>query len=581
MKKDRKDFKRLFILMVGSLFLWGMISPGALWADAEVDALKEQLRQLTEMVQTVQKKLADMEEARAEKDEEIKEMDDRLNQAELHTATDKLTLGVELRSRGDSIHYGDLLTAPDSMMNGFFTDYNAGNPALGGFNNATAAQIQALIAMMAQNNMVPDPEENDIDNDIIYTNRFRINMKAKLNNQLAFAGRIAAYKVWGDSAEVQFNQGSMSDIGLDGTTSSLPSGDGLNLERAYFNYRNSIGEIPYNFSLGRRPSTEGPPLEYSQYSLVGGSPLAHIINWQFDGASLSFGLEEMTGIPGAAFKLCYGVGFEGGWGNSSSFNNNSQVDDVHMFGFIADLYDDDITSAVLNFAYAVDVTDGFTGQTVMPFTISVDNDPLSATYGNYTFERNSGAFVSRLEPVTNLGDWSAATFLVKHNFMEQFDKDIDVFFSLAWSHTDPDRVSSHPFYGLLGQGLLSSNGDLQSRDGYSIYTGAVFPMPFDARLGIEYNWGSKYWFNFTGAEDSLVDSKLAARGQVWEAYYIQPVFDDNFFVTLGGRYYDYKYTGSGNPLGAPVEISDASAMDTLFPVVDKVWNLYLSVNFRM
>ena len=41
---------------------------------------------------------------------------------------------------------------------------------------------------------------------------------------------------------------------------------------------------------------------------------------------------------------------------------------------------------------------------------------------------------------------------------------------------------------ILGQGLLSSNGELESHDGYSIYAGAVFPMPFNARLGLEYNW---------------------------------------------------------------------------------------------
>ena len=99
-------------------------------------------------------------------------------------------------------------------------------------------------------------------------------------------------------------------------------------------------------------------------------------------------------------------------------------------------------------------------------------------------------------------------------------------------------------------------------------------------LGLEYNYGSQYWFNFTGAEDTLVDSKLAARGHVFETYYIQPVFGDTLFVKLGGRYYDYEYTGSGNPLGEPVSISDATALDTLFPVTDKVWNVYLSATVR-
>jgi hypothetical protein len=135
----------------------------------------------------------------------------------------------------------------------------------------------------------------------------------------------------------------------------------------------------------------------------------------------------------------------------------------------------------------------------------------------------------------------------------------------------------------MGQGLVSTadaDGNLDGQDGYSIYTGVVFPMPLAARLGLEFNYGSKYWLNMTGAEDSLVASKMAARGKVYEAYYIQPIVKKNFFVKLGGQYYDYDYTGSGNPLGEPVKIDDLTAFDAMFPVIDNVWNLYASSTLR-
>ena len=106
-------------------------------------------------------------------------------------------------------------------------------------------------------------------------------------------------------------------------------------------------------------------------------------------------------------------------------------------------------------------------------------------------------------------------------------------------------------------------------------------MPLEARLGLEYNWGSEYWFNMTGAEDTLEDSKLSTRGSVYEAYYIQPIIEDNFFLKLGGRYFDYEYTGSGYPLGAPVKIDDLKATDALFPVTDTMWNVYLSATIRI
>ncbi len=557
----------VFAATTGLFFILAMFSPGLVFADAETQNLKKQLEVMAEEMKALQEKIEAIEKTSETKEEQIKKMDQRLNEAELHTATDKVSFGVELRTRADSIHYTDLRVAPPAFINGFF-----------GLSGSTLNQIQSAMAGMMATGAVPPPDEYDLDNDILWTNRLRLDMKARVNSNLAFAGRLAAYKVYGDSTGANFYQGSMGDITFDGTTSSLPRGDTIHLERAYFNYKNDIGSVPYNLSFGRRPSTEGPPLEYRNYSLEGGSPLASIINWQFDGASLSFALEDVTGIAGFDFKLCYGVGFESGYGNSGSMNADSDLSDVHMGGFIATLYDDDTTSAVLNYAHAWDITDGFTGLTVMPF-IAYKEDTNGDGVAEYYFEKNYGGFVSRVEPTTNIGDWDAATLLLRTNLKEWFS-DIDLFLAGSWSHTSPSQISRNPYYELMGQGLLSSNGNLESHNGYSIYAGAVFPMPYDARLGLEYNWGSQYWFNFTGAEDSLIDSKIAARGQVYEAYYIQPIFTDNFFVQLGTQYYDYKYTGSGNPLGEPVKIEDTTAFDTMFPVKDKVWNAYLSATLR-
>ena len=539
-------------------------------SEEEIEELKKKLEQMTKTVETLKGKIESLEESRKEEKEEVEYMSDRLDKAELHAATDKVSLGVELRSKAESIHYSDMRVAPDSLVNGFFTPIGSG-----GFDGGTLDQIQQGMAAMESSGMVPPVEKYDADNDIAYTNKFHLNMDSRFNRNLRFSGRMAAYKVWGDSTGIKNYNGSMGDILMDGNTSSLPHGDTIRLERAYFVYSDYVDDIPISFSLGRRPSTYGPPLEYGNYSLEQGSPLSTIINWQFDGASLNFGLEEVTGVPGAAFKLCYGVGFEGDWGNTYSLENTrSDVEDVHMFGFIATLFDNDDFSAVLNYAHAWDITDGFTGLTVMPFSVTKNDD------GTYTFEKNTGGYVSRVQPSTEIGDWDAASLLLRTNLYPYIEKDIDLFLATSWSHTDPSGISANPFYEILGQGLLSSNGDLESRNGYSIYTGALFPMPFDGRLGLEYNWGSKYWFNFTGAEDSIVGSKLATRGSVYEGYYILPVFRNNFFLKLGSRYYDYEYTGSGNPLGKPVEISEMNSLDALNPVADKIWEAYLSATIR-
>ncbi len=573
---DRGWTQTAVCTMMGIVFLFCVAAPGIASADDDVKLLKQRLEQMSKEMDVVQKKLEDLENKSQAKEEEIEEMGDRLNKTELHTATDKVSFGVELRTQADSLQYQDIQVAPNTLVGQFFTPV-----ALGGFQGIPASIAPAAVQGIKNTpGALPDTRTHDANNDIILTNKFRLNMNAKVNDQLSFSGRLAAYKVFGDSTEVKVNQGSLGDVTLDGNTSSLPHGDTIRLERAYFNYKTDLGPVPTNFSLGRRPSTEGPPLEYLNNSLEGGSPLATIINWQFDGASYSLGLEDVTGIPGAAFKLCYGVGFEGDWGNTYALGNQQpDVDDVHMFGIIATLFDNDSTSAVLNWAHAWDITDGFTGLTVMPLIVTrEDRDGDGAD--EYWFTQNSGGYISRLQPTTEIGDWDAASLLLRTNLTERFDKDIDLFLSGSWSRTKPSRTSQNPYYELMGMGLLNSAGELETRDGYMIYLGAVLPMPWDAKLGLEYNYGSQYWFNFTGAEDSLVGSKLAVRGHVYEGYWHQPIFNDNFFATIGVRYYDYEYTGSGNPMGEPVKISDLDAIDALNPVIDDVWDGYVSLTFR-
>lgn len=568
-------YRRLSLALAAFGLCFCLIAGPAL-AAADVDQMKDQIRVLQEQLEALKKRLDQTEkdqkkaaEEAQDTAEEVEELDERVAKNEIHTATDKLALSVEIRPQVESIHYSDVRFAPDAFVGGFFTDYPAG------FNGATAAQAAAALQAMYRNGLIPDAEKRDASNDILWTTKFRLNMAAKLNNNLSFSGRMAAYKVWGDSTGVSFNNGRFADITLDGNTSSLPHGDTIHLERAYFVYSNQVGQVPIAFSFGRRPSTDGPPLEIGNYSLEGGSPLGTLINWQFDGASFSTNWEDVTGIPGAAFKLCYGLGFEGGYGNSYTLDQRADVNDVHMGGFIATLYDDGDTSAVLNFAHAQGITDGFTGLTVMPFIVSKE-DRNGDGVPEYYFDKNDGGFISRMQPTTDIGNWTGLSAVYRTKW-----GGADFFFSANWSHTHATKISANPFYELMGMGLLSSNGQLEDRDGFMFYAGTRIPITlFGGHLGLEANYGSKYWLGFTGAEDNIVGSKLATRGLALESYYIQPIFGPNFFLKAGVQYIDYEYTGSGNPLGEPVPVASADAVSSLFPVTDRVLKFYLSLTGR-
>ena len=287
--------KKIVACFIFSIFL---ISTSA-FASEDVELLKNELKKMSQTMESLQKKIEAMEEKNKEEKEEVQYLSDRVDKAELHTVTDKVSFGVELRTEGHSIHYDNMQVAPSSFVQAFMTPWT-GAPG-GGFNGATLAQIQGA---MQTPGLIPPTEKYDAKNDFLPTTKFNLNMRAKVNSNLSFDGRLAAYKAWGDSSGVKFNSGSLGDVTLDGNTTSVPHGDTIRLERAYFLYSNDIKDIPVSFSLGRRPSTDGPPMEYGKNSLEAGSPLSTIINWQFDGASLNFGLEDATGIPGAAFKLC-------------------------------------------------------------------------------------------------------------------------------------------------------------------------------------------------------------------------------------------------------------------------------------
>ena len=64
----------------------------------------------------------------------------------------------------------------------------------------------------------------DINNDILYDTRLRLNMKAKVWDNVKFAGRLAMYKNWGDSTGSKVFD-SWNSFTMDGTNSGNTTGD--------------------------------------------------------------------------------------------------------------------------------------------------------------------------------------------------------------------------------------------------------------------------------------------------------------------------------------------------------------------
>ena len=62
--------------------------------------------------------------------------------------------------------------------------------------------------------------------------------------------------------------------------------------------------------------------------------------------------------------------------------------------------------------------------------------------------------------------------------------------------------------------------------------------------------GSKYWFNFSNAEDDIIAPKTNTRGDVYETYLTHRI-SDHFIFKADYIRYNYTWSGSGWHIGAP------------------------------
>lgn len=358
-----------------------------------------------------------------------------------------------------------------------------------------------------------------IENDTILTNRFRLNMRVKATENVEFKGRLAMFKTWGNQSSFT-NEGNPMYPLFDGNVTRSPVGDSaLYVDRAFVNW-NNIGGLPMWFSVGRRPTTDGPP---AQVRLGADTRLATpmaFMDWPFDGLSLGYAWDwGVEPLGDSRIRFCYGRGFEGGLEDDVT----ASVEDMDFAGFSWDIMKKDD-----RFAYI---------QTFMAFDlINYPNfqDPII----NQNFGQMSGMGDRR-----NLGD-------VWHTSAVYMDKvaGLNYFVSGGYSQTQPDDA------GMFNDPFAMTGPNTNEEDGYSVYLGVRYDLE-DAGLkfGAEWNYGSQYWLAMSPGHDEIYQSKLATRGQVYELYTIWNLPTGEAiskyaktFLRLGYQHYEYDYFGSGD-----------------------------------
>jgi hypothetical protein len=461
-------------------------------------------------------------------------------------------LGAIGANAGDYMAWTQMLQFPEipSLMGAMLVDA-ATAMNMDPSDPAVMAQLQQafMTQMLAVNGLQPAQK---IDNDILYTTRLRLDMNAEVSKNVSFAGRLSMYKPWGSSTQVGLFNGQPSAMSVDANWPGVPGDATLKVDRAYFNWNNIAGQ-PMYLSLGRRPSTGGPPLHFRHDESRAGTPMGTIIDMQFDGATFGYHLGDHT-----ALRACYGLGYESQYGNGTLGQDLSTVlKDASFFGFNIDAWDTPELQVQTTVARAFNLTDGFNGFVIMP------NNPV-------TGQPMPGQIVTRYSPSVNLGQFDLASLLVAGK-----SGPFDWFVTGSWSKSRPDDPTvTTPFGGFLSDPFEVA----EEHTGSMYYLGARYNFNQDkTKVGLEWNKGSQYWFNFAPAQDDIIAAKTSTRGTVWEGYVTHRI-TRKFVARLAYITYDYDYSGSGWHLGAPKDLDSDPVLG--FPTYKKAHKLSLGFSAR-
>jgi len=110
--------------------------------------------------------------------------------------------------------------------------------------------------------------------------------------------------------------------------------------------------------------------------------------------------------------------------------------------------------------------------------------------------------------------------------------------------------------------MTSTIGDTETKQGEALWAGFRYQLPWQGKIGYEYNRGSRYWFSFLFGASEMTN-KLIARGEAHEIYYTHD-FNRYTYVQIGMLDIDYEYGNSGMHVGTPMKVAgDGNQVDTL------------------
>ncbi|MBK9798062.1 MAG: DUF3373 family protein [Holophagaceae bacterium] len=570
-----------------ALALVAMLAPAALNAQTNED-LQKQIEQLKVQLKAVEEKAA-----------AAQEVDARLVKVETKVAGDNIQWGGDLRTRYESNTW---TFKPYQQFMGFAQ--SAGAPA-------GSLPPGYPYPFMALTQAVPGQEWS---NSTQWSTRLRLKMGITINEHAKIMGRLAMYKVHGGGDVPVFN-GSPNTVANSFTSAKVPGTDVLHVERASLVYDFPVGIL----SIGRQNTSDGPPLEVREGGERQATPQALAVNAQVDGVGFKFQLDKIGMPEGTLLGLCYGVGYESGFGGGGNVKANAApvgfnftnvnwtaqgpnaaaaAMQVNPIGPLKDttvlgaMFDLPLLFQVGQSVHSANFYLGFNrmgNMTDIPYG-STNNFPVPAMPG-------MGGMPSTqyVTATNNLGDIDQWTATWKHKIGDTFT----YFASYGSIKSNPNgKTSQYGAYwtfpanaGGLQQlagfgGLLGDAKKSQTASAY--YVGVRWDPTEKFGIGLEFNHGSPRWWTYSPATGEATE-KLGTRGDVLEGY-IHWQFAKNTALRLG--YLDYKYShafsgwhispGPANPAQSWEDAYDLSKNPLLqygFPAAIKSTYISIEVKF--
>jgi len=391
------------------------------------------------------------------------------------------------------------------------------------------------------------------------SNRFRLNLRAQISNNLKFTSRLTMMRRWSDD---DFNV--YPDVNFLNTT-RVSGNLNLKVERAYVDYFFEPSDLfPMAFTFGRLPSTDGLPTDLIENTPRKSTYPAIAYNVESDGLGLSLDLEPLTHMPDTAARMIAVLRYD----DHEQYFMGTKLSDKKGVYRVDEQAMDPVYFLV--FQLESHFPDFFGGMMAILNVLYIPQAPKP----DFRYNDDLAPFYADDGLLFTQGDDSLG-YLTKYTlFLESkqfFGYNFDWFAGLSYLKThatsatefmlDPgalglpeDPLPAREAYNLLKNygpsyaaqlqalenaptpiGLLNNDGK-SDHDAHCIHVGARIDLsvPFkqNPKFGIEYNHGSQYWSNFgQGSEDPL--QKLATRGEAWDFYLLQPI--SRFFMVRFGH----------------------------------------------